>query len=76
MHAHPASHAKCSRSTLQLLSEARCSAAHRRPAPSHSAAHDSPALPSTTATNWGISGVGGAGVVGFPARQEKTRRTP
>ena len=29
--AHPASQAKCWRSTLQLLSEARCSCEHRRP---------------------------------------------
>ena len=64
---HPASQAKCSRSTLQLLSDARCSAAHCRPAFSHSDVHGSPGEPSATVTNAGIFGVGGAAVVGFPA---------
>ena len=64
--AYPASHAKCSRRMLQLLSDARCCAEHCRPAVSHSDVHDSPGDPSTTIANAGSLGVGGAAVVGFP----------
>lgn len=72
--AYPASQAKCSRSTLQLLREARCVCAQRRPVLSHSALQDWPGDPSTTVKTSGIGGVGGAAVFGFPAIPDEHTR--